>query len=320
MFTKYKMKIKEPVIIIGCPRSGTSLLFRILSTSPFLWSLYRESNDIWNLFYKKTKKEFKDEVLTAAELEDGVKEFLLNEFHKHALNNYCLGYIAREYLLKNEFLNPGLCIITTFNFLYKNVFLKNYRIVEKTPKNCFRIPFINKLFDDCKFVFIKRDARANINSLIEGWMVKDKYVRGQATNIKLNIKGYSENNGRYWKYVLPPGWESFTDKSLEEVCAFQWTSSNKAALSGLENIEKSRKFFTSYEELTENTFSVIENLCNFINIPFSGEIQKVSGKPPLVNYVTVPYRDKWKKNIDLIKNVYPMIEPMMKELGYKIDD
>ena len=72
------LKIKKPVIIIGCPRSGTSLLFRILSTSPYLWSLYRESNDIWNKFYQITQKEFKDEVLTERDLNEETKAVLLN--------------------------------------------------------------------------------------------------------------------------------------------------------------------------------------------------------------------------------------------------
>ena len=136
----------------------------------------------------------------------------------------------------------------------------------------------------------------------------------------LNIKGYSENNGKHWKYVLPPSWENYVSKSLEEVCAFQWLSSNEAALNGLKNIDGKRKCTISYEDLSANTYRTIENVCNFIEIPFSDEIKKLSKNPPLVNYVTKPSKDKWKKNIDLIKNVYPVIEPMMKELGYSLKD
>lgn len=312
--------IKNPVIIIGCPRSGTSLLFRILSTSPYLWSLYRESNDIWNDFYKESGKDFKDEVLTSFDLNEKLKTFLLNEFHKHSLNNYYAGFFVREYLLKGKILGNAVPLICGLNLLYKNTFLKEYRIVEKTPKNCFRISFINKLFDGCKFIYLKRDGRSNISSLIEGWRAPHKYIRGQAIDIRLNIKGYSGDNGKHWKYVLPPGWENYTDRSLEEVCAFQWTSSNSAAVGGLKSIENKRKCTISYEELTENTFKTVRNICEFVDIPFSKSIQGISKEPPLVNYVTRPHKDKWRRNINLIQNVYPVIEPMMTELGYSLND
>ena len=309
-------KIKEPVIIIGCPRSGTSLLFRILSTSKNLWSLYRESNDLWANFYKVSSIDFKDEVLTEDDLSTESKEFLLNEFHKHSIKNFYLGSIIRELILKKENLSWFLKPITKINLLYKKLALKEYRLVEKTPKNCFRISFINKLFNDCKFIFIKRDGRTNINSLMEGWNAPNRYIRRQAMNVPIDIKGYK---GKYWKYVLPPNWEDYVNKSLEEVCAFQWVSSNKAAIEGLKLIEENRKLTTSYEELSENTYETIKRICNFIDIPFSKEIRKISQNPPVVNFVTKPQKDKWKKNIDQIEKVYPMIEKMMKELGYELE-
>ncbi len=309
------LKIKKPVIIIGCPRSGTSLLFTILNTSKHLWSLYRESNDIWDRFYKFTNKKFKNEALTNEDLNEHSKSFLLNEFHKYSFNSYYLGYLMREYLLKSPSLKPLSSSITQANLLYKNLFVKEYRLIEKTPKNCFRISFIDKLFDDCKFIFLKRDGRSNINSLIEGWKSKGKYLRIKDLPIPLNIKGYE---GSGWNFVLPPEWENYVNKSLEEVCAFQWTSSNRAAIEGLKEIDNKRKITVSYEDLTEDTYTTIRNICDFIDIPFSTNLRKISYKPPEVNYVSKPKRDKWEKNAPLIENIYPQIEPVMKELGYSL--
>ena len=308
-------RIKEPVIIIGCPRSGTSLLFTILSSSKHLWSLYRESNNIWGNFYQFTNKEFKDEALTQEDLNEETKSFLLNEFHKYSLNNHYLGQILQEYLLKSTALRPFSIPFIQANLLYKNLFKKEYRLVEKTPKNCFRISFINKLFDNCKFVFLKRDGRSNINSLIEGWQLNGKYIRMKNPAIQLNIKGY---DGKGWNFVMPPNWEEYVNKPLEEVCAFQWIRSNKAAIEGLKEIEAKRKLSISYEELTEDTYSTIKKICDFAHIPFSQNIRKLAYQPPQVNYVTKPKKEKWKKNIDLIENVYPQIESMMKELGYNL--
>ena len=287
------LTIKKPVIIIGCPRSGTSLLFTILSSSKHLWSLYRESNDIWENFYKFTQKEFKNEVLTREDLNEATKSFLLNEFNKYSFNNYYLGYFIREYLLKNDLMKVLSIPITEANLIYKNALIKDYRLVEKTPKNCFRISFINKLFNDCKFIFLKRDGRSNINSLIEGWKSNGKYVRMENPSVQLNIKGY---DGKSWNFVMPPGWESYVNKPLEEVCAFQWIISNKAAIEGLKEIEEKRKFIISYEELTEDSYETVKRICDFIDIPFSRELREISNKPPEVNFVSKPQKEKWKKN------------------------
>lgn len=307
-----ELKIKNPVIIIGCPRSGTSLLFTILSSSKHLWSLYRESNDIWERFYEFSNKEFKNEVLTNEDLNDESRKFLLNEFHKYSFNNYYIGSLIRKYSSKNSFISLPL---TTLNLLYKKLLLNEYRIVEKTPKNCFRISFIDNLFNDCKFIFLKRDGRANINSLIEGWKSNNKYIRASNLPLKLNIKGYDDQS---WNFVMPPGWEDYINKPLEEVCAFQWISSNKFAIDGLKKIDDERKLTISYEDLTKNTHEVIKRICDFIDIPFSKNLRNLSHKPPQVNYITKPQKDKWKNNLSLIENVYPIIEPMTKELGYTL--
>ncbi len=307
-----ELKIKNPVIIIGCPRSGTSLLFTILSSSKHLWSLYQESNDIWEKFYRFSNKEFKNEVLTNKDLNSESKKFLLNEFHKYSFNNYCVGALLRKYASKHSSLSFP---VTTLNLLYKKLLLNEYRIVEKTPKNCFRISFIDRLFNNCKFIFLKRDGRANINSLIEGWESNGKYIRASNLPLTLSIKGYY---GQDWNFVMPPGWENYINKPLEEVCAFQWISSNKFAIDGLKDIAAERKLTISYEDLTENTYEVTKEICDFVDIPFSGNLRNLSYKPPQVNYITKPKKDKWKENLELIENIYPLIEPMMKELGYSM--
>ena len=40
--------IDRPIFIIGCNRSGTTLLFRNLSEHPDLWSLYVEAQSVFH--------------------------------------------------------------------------------------------------------------------------------------------------------------------------------------------------------------------------------------------------------------------------------
>ena len=56
--------------------------------------------------------------------------------------------------------------------MYKVMNIVNYRIVDKTPPNIFRIDFLAKLYPDAKFIYLTRDGNDNINSLISAWCHK----------------------------------------------------------------------------------------------------------------------------------------------------
>ncbi|HUF76891.1 MAG TPA: hypothetical protein VMM35_11465, partial [Longimicrobiales bacterium] len=47
-----RMKIRAPVIVLGCNRSGTTLLFRNLSFHPPLWSLDTTESPVRRLRYR----------------------------------------------------------------------------------------------------------------------------------------------------------------------------------------------------------------------------------------------------------------------------
>ncbi len=43
------------------------------------------------------------------------------------------------------------------------------RRLEKTPKNALRIPFFEQIFPDARYIFLWRDPRENLSSIIEAW-------------------------------------------------------------------------------------------------------------------------------------------------------
>jgi hypothetical protein len=53
--------IKEPVFIVGAPRSGTSLLFHILRTSQPFWSLPSEGQHIWDTACHPSRRDWDSE-------------------------------------------------------------------------------------------------------------------------------------------------------------------------------------------------------------------------------------------------------------------
>lgn len=318
--------IKNPVIIIGCPRSGTTMLFNILTQSKELYSLYRES---WNVirgayFNGMLDPDAKDDVLTGEDLSDELKDYIRKGFHEYTVNKENLAFwTAQKFRLKAisshlPIPNPFATLVTKANAFMKDKRNEEYRILEKTPRNCFRVDFMNKLFPDAKFVFISREGKSNISSLIEGWKRQAKHIKHKRFP-RLNTE-FSFNNFDFqkWEYVLPPGWEEFNGKSLEETCAHQWIQSNRYALDDLALLDQDRVIKVRYEDMCEKPGEVVKNICDFVDIKYEDKLQEYAEKPPVVSTALFekPKNDKWKKNQESIEKVLPMIEPMMNELGY----
>lgn len=312
----------RPIIIIGCPRSGTTLLYTILGASSELQSLHNESRFIFRKFYQKkleTGISFASDALRSTDLNDEDLEYFQREFIKYSFKNRYLGKLIHKILRRNPLLKPIEAAIVEINYAIKQALGLQQRLLEKTPRNCFKIEMLDRLFPDAYFIYIRRDPKTNISSLIDGWLRRkssSKSKRLPALRYKLNIKGYDGSN---WRFALPPGWEEYHSSTIEDVCAYQWLKSNEEALKGLDKIPSDRKIAISYEELIQDTPSTIKRVCEFAGINYSEAVSKLAEKPPKVNFIQEkPSEDKWKKNEELINRILPKVAPLASRLGYNI--
>jgi hypothetical protein len=318
-----KIKFDRPIIIIGCPRSGTTLLFTLLNSSPEIYSLYEESRFLFRKFYLQEEKKsnyFYDDALSPDDLSDSDKSMLLNLFHQHSFKSRFIGQLVNKAVRKYSATRWLARYLAKINALFKT---ESYRLVEKTPRNCFKIDLLNQLFPDAYFIFIKRDGRSNISSLIQGWKKRKKEAFDEIKRIpRLNRElNFTNFDGKLWRFTLPPGWSDYVDGTLEEACAYQWYKANEVALESLSKIPDSRKLTISYEDLVSNTPEVIKQICDFTQIEYNDTIRKLVKKAPEVNYLDgKPRKDKWKQNASAIESVRPMIEATMKKLGYHFDE
>lgn len=316
---KKKTKITKPIIIIGCPRSGTTLLFTLLNSSPEIHSLYEESRFLFRNFYLRKEKEgvvYNNDALSVSDMSEEDQEKLLTDFHNHSFKSRLLGQIVNKGIRKYSATRWLAKYFAKLNGIFKT---QPYRLVEKTPRNCFKIELLMKLFPDARFVFIKRDGRSNVSSLIQGWKKRKKEAFDEIKRIPRIDKELNFNNfdGKLWRFALPPGWQEHVDGALEEACAYQWQKSNQEALDGLAKVPEAQKITVSYEDLVADTPSVIKQICDFAEIEYNSTIRKLVEKPPEVNYLDgKPKMDKWKQNEAAINKVRPMIEETMQRLGY----
>jgi hypothetical protein len=314
------MKIRRPIFIISSPRSGSSLLFKLLSESPELWSSYRESHYLWQKFLKDKRDPIFSMYLDEKDFKNTDQEELENLYHLNTFNNESFGELTRV-LFFREKLKPLFKSYLHLNKFFKENILKlnDYRIIDKTPPNVFRIKYLNKLFPDAKYIFLTRDGRANISSLIDAWLSDGKlfdfkFREFHEYNSRLNINGYS---GKVWKFLNPPNWEEYlSGKSIEEVCAFQWLSANEYALNAFSEMASEKYLHVRYEDILANRVDKIKAICDFCEIDFSSDIQRMIDIDPQVSVVSAPRLDKWLKNKDKIDRISAQINNLQEKLGY----
>ena len=313
------MKITKPVYIIGCPRSGTTLLFTILRASKELWSHFTESHYVWEKFLTDKRDPMFSMYLTENDYKESDREYLERKYNRTVYHSRLVSDISQK-LFFNRFkdqLDPAYQIWSDFIELGKSFSEKDYRFLDKTPPNTYRVGYLGKAFPDAKFIYLTRDGATNISSLIEGWKSSGrfsfKFRNFYDYNSQINIKGY---DGKVWKFTNPPGWEEYLNKSLEEVCAFQWLSAHQYAQEAFDRMNSDRCLQVKYEDLIANPTKASKAICDFIEIDYMGEVQEQSENLPVVSTSTKPDPNKWLKNKEQILNIADMIEDMQIKLGY----
>ncbi|MGH2752513.1 MAG: sulfotransferase family protein [Actinomycetota bacterium] len=272
--------LDRPVFIIGAPRSGTSMLYAILRRSSKLAHWPGEAHEVWEADYHPALSGWSSNALAASDAH---------------------GEAARR-IRRRFFLVTG----------------SRKRLIDKTPRNALRVAFIDALFPDARYLFLTRDGRDNVNSLINAW--RTPRYRTYALERPHSIPGVDP---KWWKFTLYPRWQEDSSGPLELVCAKQWTCSYDRALQGFGNIGRERWLQVSYEGLTDEPEAAVERIMDFLALPFEDVVRaraKAAETNP-VNVVTPPERGKWRReNPQEIAAILSLITPTMRALGYETDE
>lgn len=275
----------DPVFVVGCSRSGTTLTYETLAAAPqflkFGWEipqfrdgLYGPLNNGW--------------MSQAAGAEHARPE------HRHA----------------------------AFRYFYQR--LGAGWVLDKTCINVMRIPYLHALFPQAKFVYIQRDGRDNVSSMMDGWRMGRTDGRFELSQFFGPFPEEVAINGgefREWCFFLPPGWQAYNRASLEEVCAFQWLSANRLALDAKKSIPPEQWIQLRYEDVFERPVEMFREAFERLGVPFTDDIRaRCANLQPTSVVRGRPKRQKWREaNPQAIERILPMIAPLQRELGYDID-
>ena len=237
------VKPKFPIIfIVGCGRSGTTLLLQWLA----YLNIFGYPTNLLSRFYRAPYIGIKiQQILTEYDHNNEIFDFGKEAFFssnlgktKGALSPNEFWYFWRRFFTSGDipYLDEtALQKVNTEKFVAElaavEAVLKKPLVMKALIMN-WNIPFVASLFDRVLFIYIKRDSHYNIQSLLEA-----------------RIKYFGDR--RAWYSFKPREYGKLKELDPFSQVAGQVFYTNNAVEQGLHQIDMSRQLHISYEELCD---------------------------------------------------------------------
>lgn len=259
----------RPLVLLSAPRSGSTLLFETLAKAPALYTIGHESHrHIESLpGLHPSARGFDSNRLTAADATPAVVAGMHRNFAQS---------------LRDRDGQPPAAGSAV-------------RLLEKTPKNTLRVGFMRAVFPDARFVYLYREPRAVLASMIEAWQ-SGRFVTYP------NLPGWT---GLSWSLLLVPGWRELVGRPLEEIVARQWAITTAHVLDDLEALPASERCFVRYDDLIASPADSVRRVCDFAGLHWD---QSLESLPLSRHTLTPPDPDKWRRHEAAIERVMPLVE------------
>lgn len=287
----------RPIFIIAPPRSGSTFLFNCLSQFHELYKLDLEADYIWWRHFPYESMEAPSDYVGVESISLKNTRSILRHIYKEAISNF-----LRE--------NPNQL---RFPYLFG---LKRIRYLDKTIANCFHLPFLNRAFPNAQYIFLVRDPRANISSMIEGWSHLTRFGKPQLSPLFPDLA----NTGiGHWTYPAPPGWQKVVSKPIEEVCAWSWKQHINYAIDFFQQNSK-KVVNVKYEDLVSDTLNLIVNLAVKLDLKLSDKVYEFIKNSPLSHTtISKPFKNKWETiNYEQVLSILPFVEDTASQIGYDL--
>lgn len=262
---------ERPLFIVSAPRSGSTLLFETLSRAPGLHTIGNESHLLIEGVppLDPANRGFDSNRLTAEDATPEVVAALRQRFQA-ALRDRDGRPPA-----------PGARV----------------RMLEKTPKNALRIPFLRAVFPEARFVYLHRDPRQVLGSMLDGWQ------KG-GFRMYANLPGWT---GTPWSFLLVPGWRELIGRPLEEVVSAQWDTTTRLMLDDLAALDPGDWIAADYARLLSDPQAEVDRLCAWAGVDWD---RPLGPELPLSrSTMSKPDPEKWRRHAAGIEGQWERILP-----------
>lgn len=281
-------RLANIVVLLSAPRSGSTLLFDLLSRSRQVLTIGGETHAVYRQFphLAAENPEFDSGMLDARHADPETVRMFRCMFLAMLRNNQ--GRLLHDL--------PGRSTA-------------EYVIVEKTPRNALNLPFLKHVFPNARYVFLHRNAAETIASLIEGWET------GARTGRFVTYRKLPGWDREQWCFVLPRGWRALIGKPLADICAFQWNACNDQILADLGDAPM---IGVSYQALIDAPEMVLTALGERLNIAGPWQQWRDAALPTSASTVSPPSQGKWRLRAAEVDAVLPSTVPTARRIESRL--
>ena len=325
--------IVRPVIVLGAPRSGTTIVRNCLALHSDLWHLAGESHEILEGPFDPAARGYESNRVEASEVGDQLAQDLRHAFARRAIN-LSGGTTTRPGGRRGNSLTGRVADRVTTRWVGAASMRsrpREIRFLEKTPKNMLRVPMLARIFPDALYVHLTRNAPGNVDSLIEGWRAADHL--GPVTRQRFARSGYpiarqlalQDYTSKWWKFALVPEWRDLRGKSLADVAAWQYSQCNRVALDDLAAVDPTRVRRVKHEDFVHAPVNTIRDLFEWAELSPSPVAERYAAASPRVNSTRRLSADVSAEAAGALRNPdavraairsTPGIDLLLAELGY----
>lgn len=247
----------RPVFIVSSPRAGSTLLFETLARLPGVVTIGDESHA----------------------LIEGLPP-LSPAAHGWASNRLAAANAAADVAaaLRTRFLDT-----LHDRDGHRVDGLSPVRMVEKTPKNALRVPFLRAVFPEARFLYLHRDPRQVVASMIDAWS-SGRFRTYPA------LPGWS---GPPWSLLLVPGWRALAGRPLEAIVGAQWATTVRVLLDDLADVPAERVLGIDYADLLADPRGTVARIADWAGFAVD---DGAGAELPLSRYtVSAPDAQKWRR-------------------------
>jgi len=259
----------RPIFVVSPPRSGSTLLFETLAQSPTVYTIGDESHQLIEGIAALAPqfRDFDSNRLLADDATPDIADQLRRRFDD----------ALRDRDRRRRDSTVAL------------------RMLEKTPKNALRVPFLAKVFPEARFIYLYREPQQVLSSMIEAW------TSGRFRTYP-GLPGWT---GLPWSLLLTPGWRDLIGQPLNRIVAAQWRVTTQLLVGDLLELPSDRWVVTRYDALVAHPEAEIRRLCAMMDLEWD---RSFDAALPLSKYtVSPPERDKWHRHAAEIETVMPSI-------------
>jgi hypothetical protein len=269
---------ERPILVVGCPRSGTTALFELLARSTELRSIHNEGHILWDAYHHPSDRVWGSDALGAKDV----------------------GERERAYI-----------------HLAIRMFARRGRFVDKTPESCLRIPYLLELFPDASFVFLRRRPEDNVSSLMSGWKARPRFVKYHLPEPLDGLGPLSGNLWSFalipeWRELRHASLEEVCARQY--IACNEAVLEARGAVDPSRWHELAYEDLTSAP--VETARALFERLDLSFETSVSEHARALPDRPSFTA-ITKPRADKWREEHGAeIERMLPLIAPVAQRLGY----